>query len=81
MSTVKILVAGDVQGDLDTLFQRVEAVNSKAGPFVCLLCIGEVNPKLCKPHFLSAWIFPSWSMHSDRLALVKRVYVSSMVSC
>ena len=45
-SSVKILVAGDVYGDLDTLFQRVATVNSKAGPFECLFCVGEVRVEL-----------------------------------
>ena len=37
----KVLVAGDVGGNLDELFKRVGAVNSKSGPFDCLLCTGE----------------------------------------
>ncbi len=40
----KILVAGDVGGDLASLFQRVATVNSgAAGPFECLFCVGEVR--------------------------------------
>ena len=38
---MKILVAGDVEGNLSTLFKRVESVNSKAGPFEMLLCVGS----------------------------------------
>jgi hypothetical protein len=37
----KVLVAGDVGGNLEELFKRVGAVNSKSGPFDCLLCTGE----------------------------------------
>lgn len=39
--SVKVLVSGDVRGKFDTLFKRVSAVNSKAGPFEMLLCVGE----------------------------------------
>jgi hypothetical protein len=40
----KILVSGDVGGDLAGLFQRVATVNSgAAGPFECLFCVGEVS--------------------------------------
>eukprot|EP00996_Jenningsia_fusiforme_P000101 NODE_1064_length_1728_cov_45.419297_g940_i0.p1 GENE.NODE_1064_length_1728_cov_45.419297_g940_i0~~NODE_1064_length_1728_cov_45.419297_g940_i0.p1 ORF type:complete len:519 (+),score=72.85 NODE_1064_length_1728_cov_45.419297_g940_i0:80-1636(+) len=38
---MKILVAGDVKGNFDQLFRRVEAVHKKAGPFDFLLCIGS----------------------------------------
>jgi len=38
---MKILVAGDVEGNLPTLFKRVESVNAKAGPFEMLLCVGS----------------------------------------
>ena len=38
---MKILVAGDVQGNLDKLFSRVEQVNAKSGPFDLLLCVGQ----------------------------------------
>ena len=37
----KILVAGDVGGNLEELYKRVGAVNSKSGPFDCLFCTGE----------------------------------------
>jgi len=37
----KVLVAGDVAGGLEDLFKRVGTVNSKSGPFDCLLCTGE----------------------------------------
>ena len=40
----KILVSGDVGGDLAALFQRVSTVHSgAAGPFECLFCVGEVT--------------------------------------
>jgi hypothetical protein len=37
----KILVAGDVGGNLEELYKRVSAVNAKSGPFDCLFCTGE----------------------------------------
>uniref|UniRef100_T1JGW9 Small ribosomal subunit protein uS17 n=1 Tax=Strigamia maritima TaxID=126957 RepID=T1JGW9_STRMM len=37
----KILVSGDVDGKFSQLFQRVETVNKKAGPFDMLLCVGN----------------------------------------
>lgn len=39
--SMKILVAGDVAGNISVLFKRVEAVNTKAGPFDMLLCVGS----------------------------------------
>ncbi|XP_071957157.1 CWF19-like protein 1 [Antedon mediterranea] len=41
MEPVKILVSGDVEGNLDQLFKRVEKVNKKAGPFEALFCVGS----------------------------------------
>ena len=38
---MKVLVSGDVDGNISALFKRVEAVNSKAGPFEMLLCVGS----------------------------------------
>jgi len=38
---MKILVSGDAEGNLATLFKKVEAVNTKAGPFEMLLCVGS----------------------------------------
>ena len=47
----KILVSGDVGGNLTALFQRVSTVNSgAAGPFECLFCVGEVGS--VKPAFI-----------------------------
>jgi hypothetical protein len=41
-NTVKILIAGDVRGNLPALYKRVEAVNaSPAGPFTALFCVGN----------------------------------------
>ncbi|EDV56492.1 CWF19-like protein 1 homolog isoform X1 [Drosophila erecta] len=37
----KILVVGDVRGRFKQLFQRVEQVNKKAGPFEILCCVGD----------------------------------------
>jgi len=39
--SMKILVAGDVEGNITQLFKRVETVNKKAGPFEMLLCVGS----------------------------------------
>ncbi|XP_068145892.1 CWF19-like protein 1 homolog [Drosophila tropicalis] len=40
-ATTKILVVGDVRGRFKQLFQRVEQVNKKAGPFEILCCVGD----------------------------------------
>ncbi|GAB6026563.1 hypothetical protein CHUAL_012979 [Chamberlinius hualienensis] len=39
--SLKILVSGDVDGNFDELFKRVNLVNKKNGPFEMLLCIGN----------------------------------------
>jgi hypothetical protein len=39
--TVKVLLCGPVQGKIDTLFQKLAAVNQKSGPFAAVLCVGE----------------------------------------
>lgn len=41
---LKILVAGDVEGKFKQLFDRVSAVNKKAGPFDMLFCVGSFFP-------------------------------------
>ncbi|XP_028253088.1 CWF19-like protein 1 [Parambassis ranga] len=38
---VRVLVCGDVEGQLTTLFNRVQAIQKKTGQFDLLLCIGE----------------------------------------
>jgi hypothetical protein len=38
--SVKVLLAGDVNGKVDHLFKRVVAVNASNGPFAVLLCVG-----------------------------------------
>lgn len=35
------MVCGDVEGRFNTLFNRVETINSKSGPFEMLLCVGN----------------------------------------
>ncbi|KAF5308205.1 hypothetical protein FQR65_LT06385 [Abscondita terminalis] len=40
-SKSKILICGDVEGKFNALFNRVDAVNKKAGPFDLLLCVGN----------------------------------------
>lgn len=37
----KILICGDVEGRFITLFNRVDSINKKAGPFDLLLCVGN----------------------------------------
>ncbi|XP_058464437.1 CWF19-like protein 1 homolog [Malaya genurostris] len=37
----KILIVGDVNGNLKTFFARVETVNKKTGPFDLVLCVGS----------------------------------------
>lgn len=39
--SVKVLLAGDVNGKFDALFKRVIAVNTSNGPFAALLCVGS----------------------------------------
>jgi len=43
--TRKILVCGDVRGDLSKLFTTVEAQNKKVGPFDALFCVGAFLPE------------------------------------
>ncbi|XP_077449775.1 CWF19-like protein 1 [Stigmatopora argus] len=38
---VKVLVCGDVAGELKALFQRVKSIQKKTGNFDLLLCVGE----------------------------------------
>ncbi|KAI9582809.1 hypothetical protein GQX74_012026 [Glossina fuscipes] len=38
---IKILVVGDVCGRFKQLFQRLESINKKSGPFEILLCVGN----------------------------------------
>ena len=42
--TIKVLLAGDVNGKFDALFKRVSSVNSSNGPFDALLCVGSFFP-------------------------------------
>ena len=60
---IKVLVAGDVGGNIPALFQRVATVNvSAAGPFECLLCVGEV---VIQAWFLNGWcgrVSDAWSV-------------------
>lgn len=35
------MVVGDVRGRFKQLFQRVENINKKSGPFEILLCVGD----------------------------------------
>ncbi|XP_037953190.1 CWF19-like protein 1 homolog, partial [Teleopsis dalmanni] len=43
---VKILVTGDVCGNFNQLFTKVNKTNQKAGPFDMLLCVGDFFGKL-----------------------------------
>uniref|UniRef100_A0A0K8TQM9 Cwf19-like C-terminal domain-containing protein n=1 Tax=Tabanus bromius TaxID=304241 RepID=A0A0K8TQM9_TABBR len=38
---IKILIVGDIKGNFRQIFNRVESVNKKSGPFDILLCAGE----------------------------------------
>ncbi|KAH7619036.1 hypothetical protein Ndes2526B_g05985 [Nannochloris sp. 'desiccata'] len=38
--SVKVLLAGDVNGNFDALYKRVNTVNASNGPFAALLCVG-----------------------------------------
>ena len=55
MAATKVLVAGDVNGQLDACFARVATVNSAHGPFSCLLCVGDF---LGKPEDAAALLAP-----------------------
>ena len=39
--TTKLLVSGDVRGEVAQLFDRVGPLHASKGPFDCLLCIGD----------------------------------------
>ncbi|VDN06227.1 unnamed protein product [Thelazia callipaeda] len=41
VTSLKILVCGDVNGHFDALLKRVNNVNKKSGPFDMLFCVGE----------------------------------------
>lgn len=41
MPNVKVLLSGDVKGQLQTVCSRVQLVNQKSGPFDALLCVGD----------------------------------------
>lgn len=49
--SLKILVCGDVRGEFKTLFNRVDVVNRKTGPYAMLLSVGE----FFNPHDDSEW--------------------------
>lgn len=38
---LKILVCGDVKGHIGALFNKIETVNKKSGPFEMVLCLGK----------------------------------------
>eukprot|EP00242_Pyramimonas_sp_CCMP2087_P016910 CAMPEP_0198215922 /NCGR_PEP_ID=MMETSP1445-20131203/53564_1 /TAXON_ID=36898 /ORGANISM="Pyramimonas sp., Strain CCMP2087" /LENGTH=54 /DNA_ID=CAMNT_0043891887 /DNA_START=73 /DNA_END=234 /DNA_ORIENTATION=+ len=38
---IKVLLVGNVEGNFEQLFKRVETVNKKAGPFKCMFCVGK----------------------------------------
>lgn len=47
------MVCGDVEGRFNTLFNRIETINSKSGPFEMLLCVGNffgVNNSQFEPY-------------------------------
>ncbi|XP_032680222.1 CWF19-like protein 1 [Odontomachus brunneus] len=37
----KVLICGDVEGNFNFLFSKVDAINKKSGPFDFLLCVGN----------------------------------------
>jgi hypothetical protein len=39
--SVKVLLAGDINGKFDALYKRVNTVNASNGPFAALLCVGS----------------------------------------
>jgi len=49
----KILVVGDVEGKFKTLFNRVQAISDKSGPFDFLFCVGNFfgdSPEAWEPY-------------------------------
>ncbi|CAH1785742.1 unnamed protein product [Owenia fusiformis] len=40
-TTLRVLVAGDVQGKFGTLYKRVDSIQKKTGAFDLLLCVGD----------------------------------------
>ena len=38
---VKLLLVGDVCGELDAMYKKATTVNDKHGPFDAVLCVGE----------------------------------------
>jgi hypothetical protein len=45
VAKVKILCTGDVDGKFSTLFKTITKLNTKAGPFAALLCVGRFFDK------------------------------------
>ncbi|CAH0553746.1 unnamed protein product [Brassicogethes aeneus] len=57
----KILICGDVEGQFDLLFKRIENIHKKSGPFDLLLCVGNffgINNKEFTPYKLGSKIVP-----------------------
>ncbi|XP_078438786.1 cwfJ-like family protein / zinc finger (CCCH-type) family protein [Wolffia australiana] len=46
MPAPRILVSGDVLGQFNQLFKRVQSVNASSGPFDALFCVGQFFPSL-----------------------------------
>jgi hypothetical protein len=41
-SSVRVLVLGSAKGNLKELFKKLSSLNSKAGPFDVVLCLGDL---------------------------------------
>ena len=54
MST-KVLVSGDVCGNVQCLFARVGALHATKGPFDCLFCVGDFFGALGADDILAAY--------------------------
>ena len=42
MASVKVLLAGECDGQLEQLYKRIQTVNAKSGPFKALFCVGRL---------------------------------------
>jgi hypothetical protein len=54
MTSVRVLVLGPANGRLKDLFTKLSSLNSKAGPFDVVLCLGDLfNPDEQDEYFQS----------------------------
>ncbi|KAI4798878.1 hypothetical protein KUCAC02_020423 [Chaenocephalus aceratus] len=79
---VKVLACGDVEGRLNALFNRVQAIQKKAGQFDLLLCVGEffgTTPE-AEAEWQHVLSFPSAPIHTYILGAASQETVRSFPS-